>query len=55
MKKRNATYPRKLKDQPAVSFETMIKATKKGAIHYVGKPGTGGATRALRRKLENLG
>jgi len=36
------TFPRKGNGE-------RCKATKRGAIHWVGKPGTGGAARALRR------
>ena len=45
------SYPRKRADQPVETNNptSEIKATKRGAIHWVGKPGTGGAARALRK------
>ena len=45
-----ASYPRRVANQPVEidSPSSEIKATKRGAIHWVGKPGTGGLARKLR-------
>jgi len=49
------TYPRKYADKPATTADTSIKATKKGAIHWVGTPGTGGFARKVNRRKANEG
>lgn len=49
--KGRVSYPRKAANQPVDidSPTSEIKATKAGAVHYVGKPGTGGWARKVRR------
>lgn len=47
-----ASYPRRYANVPVAegSASSGVKATRAGAVHWVGKPGTGGWARAARRQ-----